>query len=346
MHQKKKANRFPFLKRATILILLLFTLLYFFLSWDSYKSPFVLTSEESKWFNLKVTNPLIHLPPRFRFISTLPFSPGIPSLAAYEFAISSPTFKAMEQFSDSFLKENKALVARYKWSPDPLHAWSRKYEYVWHAEALRAGLPSKHAAAVAKTWPGSFDSLDVPPYTVLDAGSGFTFFDQFIGSRLGVSVTALDYDRNFTSLFSGLSRVLPNEPFVPPIPYILAAIEETKLPDASIDAITCVSVLEHMSSASLTATVVEFKRILKPGGRLVLTFDTGQPPVAKNAEQSASLLNALRGQFNEDVMHNPPAVLKNGLGKAAVMFTNHKASPPEYADIMLISISAHIFVKG
>jgi len=252
----------------------------------------------------------------------------------------------MERFSASFLRENKALVARYKWSPDPLHAWSRKYEYVWHAEAMRAALPSTHAAALASSWPDSPAPLDLPPYVVLDAGSGFTFFDQYISSRLGVSVTALDHDKNFTFLFNGLSKSLfPDESPLPTIPYIVAAIEDTKLPDSSIDAITCVSVLEHMSSSSLSATVKEFKRILKPGGRLFLTFDTGQPPVAKNSEESAVLLGMLRSYFSEDRAHNAPAVLRSGEGDAVIMFNNHRATPPEYSDIMLISISAHVFIK-
>lgn len=68
-------------------------------------------------------------------------------MAAYAFALASPTYKEMERFSAAFLDVNRMLVNQYSWSRDPLHAWSRKYEYAWHAEVLRAMMPPSHARA-------------------------------------------------------------------------------------------------------------------------------------------------------------------------------------------------------
>lgn len=307
-----------------------------------------LEADEMPWFDLSVTNPALpaKVPAGLLPLSTLPYPPGIPSLAAYDYAVASPTYKAMERFSAAFITVNANLVSQYQWHRDPLHAWSRKYEYVWHAEALRALLPPEHAAAVATTWPDAAAPPGLPLFTVLDAGSGFTFFDQYVGSRLGVSVAALDFETSYIKFFGGLATdLLPGESPVPPIPYLQATIEETKLPDASVDAITCVSVLEHVDGPNLQITVREFKRILKPGGRLVLTFDTGQPPIAKNAAQSKELLSALRQHLVEDVTHGAPAqLLPGGSPDASRLFQNRKATPPEFGET-LFSISAHVFIK-
>ena len=142
----------------------------------------ILSEDEKQWFDPSLTNTQTRaLPLRgvsaVHPLASLPFSPGIPSLAAYNRATASGTFRAMERFSAAFLRANDDLVRQYIWSADPLHAWSRKYEYVWHAEAVRAALPPARAAAVAATWP---DQAAAPapqeaPFLVLDAGSGFTF---------------------------------------------------------------------------------------------------------------------------------------------------------------------------
>ncbi|MEI6667371.1 MAG: class I SAM-dependent methyltransferase [Acidobacteriota bacterium] len=44
-------------------------------------------------------------------------------------------------------------------------------------------------------------------------------------------------------------------------------------PDASFDVVSCISVLEHMPPDTRTRGVREMARVLKPGGRLLLTYD-------------------------------------------------------------------------
>jgi SAM-dependent methyltransferase len=310
----------------------------------------VLNKEEAPWFDLSINNPGLasgDLPPGSAPLATLPYPPGLPSIAAYQYALASDTYAAMERFSAAFISVNAALVNEYQWHRDPLHAWSRKYEYVWHAEALRAALPPAHAQSLAATWPDLPAPPQAAPFHVLDAGSGFTFFDQYAASRLGVQLAALDQESSYIKFFGGLATaLLPGEAPVPPIPYLLASIEVTGLPSASVDAITCVSVLEHVSGPNLQITVKEFKRILKPGGRLVMTFDSGQPPIAKNAAQSKELLEALRQHMVEDTSHAAPAALvaQDG-GLATQLFSNRRATPPEFGET-IFSISAHVFINA
>ena len=103
--------------------------------------------------------------------------------------------------------------------------------------------------------------------------------------------------------------------------------------------------LEHVSGPNLQVTVKEFKRVLKPGGRLVMTFDSGQPPIAKNAAQSRELLDALREHMVEDTTHNAPDSLLAAQGDAARLFSNRRATPPEFTET-IFSISAHVFINA
>jgi SAM-dependent methyltransferase len=308
----------------------------------------ILTREEALWIVIDVTN-VRALPQRMpagtRPLDTLPYPPGIPSMAAYQFALASRTFQEMERFSNAHLIVNKAVVDKYQWKRDPLHSWSRTYEYVWHAEVVRALLPKAQEAAIADTWPSLPAPTDIK-FEVLDAGSGFTFIDQFIGSRLGVHMVALDMEISYIDFFKSLkTALLPGERDVPAIPYILASIAKTTLLDASYDAIMCVSVLEHVHTEELTSTVKEFKRVLKRGGRLLLTFDTGQPPIAKNAADSKLLLAALRAEMVEDTTHGAPSELIAQDGKLAqALFTNRKVVPIEFGE-SLFTISGHVFIN-
>ena len=278
-------------------------------------------------------------------LSTLPFPPGMPSVAAYTAALSSKTFKQMERFSTAFLRANKELVDQYQWSRDPLHSWSRRYEYVWVAEALRALLPLMHAKTLEETWPASPAPADID-FDVLDIGSGFTFLDQFLGSRLGVRVVALDQELSYIPFFGGLTTSLfAGERDVPPIPYVQARIESSGLPSNSFDVITCVSVLELVNGEDLALMAKEFKRVLKRGGRLLITFATGEPPIARSASQSKVLLDTLRLELVEDTSHGaPPQLLARDGGPAQALFTNRKATPIEFNEALL-AISAHVFIN-
>jgi 2-polyprenyl-6-hydroxyphenyl methylase/3-demethylubiquinone-9 3-methyltransferase len=55
-----------------------------------------------------------------------------------------------------------------------------------------------------------------------------------------------------------------------PIRYLVASGEDLPLPDASVDCVVCVDVLEHVRS--LDQVLDEIRRVLRPGG--VFLFDT------------------------------------------------------------------------
>src|SRR5512142_2149468 len=99
-----------------------------------------------------------------------PLAHAYPRLGAYAQLARDPLHGDMRQFADEFLARNREALREYaaQWVSDPLHHWSRRWEYPYVFEQL---------AAWCRAHP------DTRP-RVLDAGSGLTFFPHFLASRL------------------------------------------------------------------------------------------------------------------------------------------------------------------
>jgi SAM-dependent methyltransferase len=72
----------------------------------------------------------------------------------------------------------------------------------------------------------------------------------------------------------GIDRYAPDVP-VSDVTYFKGDLLQTPLPDASLDFITCLSVIEHQVDYKLFAQ--EVGRLLVPKGKLFVTFDYWQP---------------------------------------------------------------------
>lgn len=128
----------------------------------------------------------------------------------------------------------------YKWSRDPLHHWSRVWEYPWVFQNL------KRPEGYYVTGEG------VP---VLDVGSGITFFDTFM--RLsGFSVDLLDYDLDICKYTGGLYATIE-------IPLTIRQYQN----------VVCISVVEHLENPA--QAIQNLKDLVAPGGRLIMTMDVG-----------------------------------------------------------------------
>jgi len=93
---------------------------------------------------------------------------------------------------------------------------------------------------------------------VLDAGAGATKYRPFFKH--------CRYETQDFCQYQG-----PLVKYSQPIDYI-CEITEIPLPDACLDAILCTEVLEHVVDPM--AVLAEFSRLLKPGGKLLLTCPT------------------------------------------------------------------------
>lgn len=179
---------------------------------------------------------------------------GLAALSDLETPAWRQVLSDLERHQREFLEhEQEFRSADYKWPRDSLHTWSRVWEYPYAYAHLRAQ---------AKNFQGE----DAP--SVVDLGSGVTFF-PFAVARLGYRVLCADVDATCDGDLGGAVRCVPHEPGE--VEFRL--IEGTRLPfdDEEVDAVYCISVLEHIPD--FENTVNEIARIIKPGGLVVVTFD-------------------------------------------------------------------------
>ena len=174
---------------------------------------------------------------------------GLVTVQQYDKLVGSRLFKEVELFSDDFIGKVGPMISSYniRWVPDPLHQWSRQWEYPYIIS--RAQKLKKEAR-------------------IVDLGAGVSFLPYYLKEKMGLhNILAVDYDKSLKSLYEKVNATLDQQvEFQDGDMRHLQSIE-----DASVDFAYSVSVLEHTDSY---ATVVkEIYRILKPGGTLSLTFD-------------------------------------------------------------------------
>lgn len=163
-------------------------------------------------------------------------------------------FKLLEKEQESFLqKENLFRSPEYKWPRDPLHTWSRvwEYPYVYH-----------HLKEARKRYRGN--GLPI----VVDFGSGVTFF-PFAIAKLGYHVICVDNDPTCERDMKRAIEIVLHNPGK--VEFRLNKSLEIPFQDKEVDIIYSISVLEHISN--FARVIMEMARILKPGGLLLLTID-------------------------------------------------------------------------
>lgn len=163
-------------------------------------------------------------------------------------------FSMLEIDQSEFLaKEGEFRSPDYIWARDPLHTWSRVWEYPYAYHHLKQARSQSQVA---------------PPPRVVDLGSGVTFF-PFSIARLGYRVTCVDVDPICAQDIPRAAKMIPNAPGS--VDFRLTESGVLPFQDNEVDAVYCISVLEHIPNPA--KTVSEIARILKPGGLLILTID-------------------------------------------------------------------------
>lgn len=189
-------------------------------------------------------------------------------------------FSFLEQDQSTFLSlEGQFRSPDYIWPRDPLHGWSRVWEYPYVYHHLKLLRPQ-------------FDK-NLPH--IVDFGSGVTFF-PFSVARLGYHVSCLDIDPVFER---DLNRAIPLVPHKPgSMDVRLTDAGKSRFSDGEIDIVYSISVLEHVPE--LESTIVELARILRPGGFLLLTIDLDlRGDLEIGVERYKSLIQTLRRYFQE-----------------------------------------------
>lgn len=164
-------------------------------------------------------------------------------------------FSELEKFSNKYIQEMLKIggyPAVYPWPVDNLHNWSRWWEYsfVWlHLKPL-----------VGK---GA---------TVLDIGPGLTFWPFFLADK-GFEVTAIDVDSRIKSWAESALEKLTclDSSAKRRLKFITGDITKTKFPGRVFEAVTNISVIEHINDKY--QAIKEIYRLLKPEGKLINTLD-------------------------------------------------------------------------
>lgn len=218
---------------------------------------------------------------------------GIPKEKDYRSLLKSDRFKMMEDFSNLFINKNRYILRSYskKWVSDPLHQWSRQWEYPFVLNYLEIMFANEK------------------PVKVLDAGSGITFFPYYIKSKNRLAnVYCVDYDASLRDIYQGINE---NSKDVQ-IDFCAANLMKIPYEDNFFDAVYCISVLEHTNAYE--EILVEFNRILRPGGSLIITFDIsldGKHDIS--VEKAEALLELIKARYtyNEQNLHNIKSVILN-----------------------------------
>jgi 2-polyprenyl-3-methyl-5-hydroxy-6-metoxy-1,4-benzoquinol methylase len=173
----------------------------------------------------------------------------------------------LEKEQAEFLKhESKFRSSEYKWPRDPLHTWSRvwEYPYVYFLLKMHYGIQNAKNHTI-----------------VADFGSGVTFF-PFTVARQGYHVITLDVD---SICENDMNKAINHISVVPGVlEFKLCSEYRIPLADKSCDAVYSISVIEHLTD--IQDTVAEISRIIKPKGLLILTVD-----ISLNGIYELSLMN-------------------------------------------------------
>lgn len=217
---------------------------------------------------------------------------GIPSKSKYKSLVGSDGFKEMERFSDHFLAENWKFQKQYsgRWVKDPLHQWSRQWEYPFVFSRIDSAIKAREKVRI------------------LDAGSGITFFPYYIKSMYpSTDVYCIDTDNTLKNIFE---RVNANSKVA--VGFSASDLRRLPFENGWFDIIYCVSVLEH--TEDYPEVIDEFHRVLRPYGRLVITFDLSLDGTRDIAiDGVADLLRTLAGKFIdiENVFLEPAIDISN-----------------------------------
>lgn len=199
--------------------------------------------------------------------------PGIPLLKEYLNLLKTDLYLEMESFSNSFIKSHRC-------KHDPFHQWSRRWEYPFAFSHIR-----RYVTSISKSVHSS------GKVEILDAASGFTFFPYYVSYKHSSSnVFCCDYDCSLIDFFDNVNKKTKR-----PVDFKVFDLANLGFANDFFHIVYCISVLEH--TLSHEKIFEQFKRVLKPGGLLIVSFDISLEDKSKGVKVAQTLLNKLNSKF-------------------------------------------------
>lgn len=222
---------------------------------------------------------------------------GVPQMQRYSQLLTTELFRELREGATAFLAQHQDVVASYgrRWVRNPFHQWSRQWEYPYAWERIRIWTEDGN-----------------PPLQLLDAGSGVTFFPYLVASRLGHSVTCVDLDPELALLHERLTGRTGDA-----VTFKVADLRHLPFPDGSFDGAWCLSALEH--THDYLGSVGELRRVLRPGGSLIVSFDLsldGDSDIP--LEAAHELISALAAAFPGGDTMDAEVVIRDARDENAV----------------------------
>ncbi len=168
------------------------------------------------------------------------------------------------------------------------NAYARSYDN--YIQKLSAPL-AEHICKLAQLKPGD---------RVLDIGTGSGVAARLAARVVAPNGTVMGIDLSVGMIETAKKSVAEWEGGNPPEFRVMDA-EDLDLPDASFDALACLCAVRHFPDIARSLT--EMRRVLKPGGRLVVSFGYGRPvaPVSLGLHVTkrilGKILNPVRPQI-------------------------------------------------
>lgn len=179
---------------------------------------------------------------------------GLAALSDLQCSEQQAIFSQLEKAQETFLERQPEFLSDdYRWPRDPLHTWSRVWEYPYVYYHLKKQVESLGPER---------------DYRVVDLGSAVTFF-PFSIAKLGYRVHCLDVDATYELDIERAVHTVPHSPGKVDFKLILNG--RLPLKDGEVDVVYCISLLEHIPN--FEDTIKEVVRVLKTNGQFILTID-------------------------------------------------------------------------
>lgn len=163
----------------------------------------------------------------------------IPTMQMYQKTLETETFRDMLRYAKGFHKIHRKCLQK----KPMIEYWSRRWEYPFVYEHIKNHIKTDRM------------------YYVMDAGSGITFFPSYVSCISGNRIQVLCVDE----------EDLAKEHLKTGIRFSQQDLAKMNYPDDTFDIVYSISVLEHTYRPEMI--IGEIKRVLKPDGLFILTFD-------------------------------------------------------------------------